>query len=58
MDTLIRVPDGARGPSVVESSVGAISESGTKLGRVMVTYVPVGRGHFALHNLSPHVCVV
>ena len=41
LDTLVHAPDGAGGPSVVESSVGAISESSTKLGRVTVTYVQV-----------------
>ena len=42
LGTLVHAPDGAGGPSVVESSVGAIPESGTKLGRVTVMYIPVG----------------
>ena len=50
LDALVRALNGAHGPSVVESSVGAILESGTKLGRVTVTYI--------LPNLSPHVRVV
>ena len=41
LDALVHAPDGAGGPSVVESSVGVILESGTMLGRVTVTYVPV-----------------
>ena len=42
LDALVHAPDTAGGPSVVESSVRAISESGSKLGRVMtVMYVPV-----------------
>jgi len=40
LHVLAHAPNGAGGPSVVESSVGAISESDTKLGRVTVTYVP------------------
>ena len=42
LDILVHAPEGACGPSVVESSVGAISESSTKLERVMVTYILVG----------------
>ena len=57
LDALVRAPDGAHGPSVVESSVGAIPENGTKLGSVTVTYVPLGRGHPAPPILSPPVPV-
>ena len=42
LDALVHAPDGAHGPTVVESSVGVILESGTKLVRVTVTYIPVG----------------
>ena len=41
LDALVHAPDGDGGPSVVESSVEAISESGIKLGRVTVMYVLV-----------------
>jgi len=40
LDALVHAPD-AGGPLVMESTVGAILESGSKLGRVMITYIPV-----------------
>ena len=42
LDALVRALAGARGPSVVGSRVGTVLQSGTKLGRVTVTYIQVG----------------
>jgi len=41
LDAFVCAPDGAGGPSVMESSIRAISESGTKLGRVTMMHMPV-----------------